>query len=220
MLRFSPPSTSLGTVMDDGRCGRLIVDHCIASIRVDGVGDQEIRGQITSGAQAVGAVVGEAPVQSAIGVDAAGAVGRAGIGVPQPVVPRGTRARVAGIVGIGDAGGRHGGDAAVVVAEDRQLTAADVVAAQADLSAGQGEDLVRAGLRPAAVCGALADRDGGVQQSRPLVGGEGVQKTGEATVRVDAVPDVGESGVWSAECCAVYHWPAAAGLLSHWRRFE
>ena len=29
-----------------------------------------------------------------------------------------------------------------------------------------------------------------------------------------------ESGVWSAECCAVYHWPAAAGLLSHWRRFE
>ena len=29
-----------------------------------------------------------------------------------------------------------------------------------------------------------------------------------------------ESGVWSAECCAVYHWPAAAELLSHWRRFE
>ena len=173
------------------RCGRLIVDHCIASIRVDGVGDQEIRGQITSGAQAVAAAVGVVPVQSAIGADAAGVVGRAGIGVPQPVVPRGTRARVAGIVGIGDAGGRHGGDAAVVVAEDRQLAAADVVAAQADLSAGQGEDLVRAGLRPAAVCGALADRDGGVQQSRPLVGGEGVQKTGEATVRVDTVPDVG-----------------------------
>ena len=43
----------------------------------------------------------------------------------------------------------------------------------------------------AAVCGALADRDGGVQQSCPLVGGEGVQKTSEATVRVDAVPDVG-----------------------------
>ena len=29
-----------------------------------------------------------------------------------------------------------------------------------------------------------------------------------------------ESGVWSAECCAVYHWPAAAGLLSHWRSEE
>ena len=28
-------------------------------------------------------------------------------------------------------------------------------------------------------------------RARPLVGGEGVQKTGEATVRVDAVPDVG-----------------------------
>ena len=67
-----------------------IRDSCIASIRVDGVGDQEIRGQITSGAQAEVAEVGVVPAQSAIGADEAGEAGRAGIGVPQPVVPRGT----------------------------------------------------------------------------------------------------------------------------------
>ena len=134
------------------RRGRLIVDDCVAAVRVGGIGDKEIRGQITSGAQAEVAVVGVVPVQRAIVPDDAGVVGRPGIGVPQPVVPRGIGRRVARVVGIGDTGCCHGSDAAAVVAEDRQLAAADMVAGEADLGAGQGENLVHTGLSPAAVC--------------------------------------------------------------------
>ena len=50
-----------GVLRRDVVCGFVVLD-----------GDQEIGVQITSGAQAVVAVAGEAPVQSAIGVDAAG----------------------------------------------------------------------------------------------------------------------------------------------------
>ncbi len=101
---------------DRGRGGGgLVVDDRVAPIRVSGVGDQEIGGQITSGAQAVVAAVGAAPAQRAVRTDVAGEVGRPGIGVRKPPVPCGICARVAGVVGVGDALGRHGGDAAGVV---------------------------------------------------------------------------------------------------------
>ena len=50
-----------GVLRRDVVCGFVVLD-----------GDQEIGVQITSGAQAVGAVAGAEPEQSAIGVDAAG----------------------------------------------------------------------------------------------------------------------------------------------------
>lgn len=164
------------------RGGCLIVDDRVAAVRVGGVGDKEIGGKITSGAQAVVAAAGVVPEQRATGVDEAGDVGRPGIGVAQPVIPRGICGRVAVVVGVGDALSRHGCDAAAVVAEDRQLAAAGMVAGEADLSAGQREDLVGAGLRPATVSGALADRDGGIEQGRTFVGRESVQEAGEAVV--------------------------------------
>ena len=132
-----------------------------------------------------------APVQRAIAPDAAGVDGRPGIGVPQPVVPRLIGVDI--VVGVGRGRGRDGSDAAGVVAEDRQLAAAHMVAREVDLGAGQGENLVHAGLRPAAVRGALADGDGGGEQGGPLVGREAVEEAGDGVVGVVAVPYVGRA---------------------------
>ena len=117
---------------------------------------------------------------------------RPGIGVPQPVVPRLIGVDI--IVGVGSGRGRDGSDAAGVVAEDRQLAAAHMVAREVDLGAGQGENLVHAGLRPAAVRGALADGDGGGEQSGPLVGREAVEEAGDGVVGVVAVINMGRVG--------------------------
>ena len=68
-----------------------------------------------------------------------------------------------------------------------------MVAREVDLGAGQGENLVHAGLRPAAVRGALTDGDGGGEQGGPLVGREAIEETGEGLVLVDAVPHVGRA---------------------------
>ncbi len=175
-----------------GGRGRLVVDDCVAAVRVGGVGDQEIRGQITSGAQAEVAEEGVAPGQRAIVPDEAGVEGRPGIGVPQPVVPRLIGVDI--VVGVGSGRGRDGSDAAGVVAEYRQLAAAHMVAREVDLGAGQGENLVHTGLRPAAVRGALADGDGGGEQGGPLVGREAVEEAGDGVVWVVAAPDVGRVG--------------------------
>ena len=65
-----------------------------------------------------------------------------------------------------------------------------MVAREVDLGAGQGENLVHAGFRPAAVRGALADGDSGGKQGGPLIGREAVEEAGDGVVGVVAVPYV------------------------------
>ena len=59
-----------------------------------------------------------------------------------------------------------------------------MIAGEADLCAGQEEDLVCAALRPAAISGAFADRVGGAQEGVALVGREGIQEAGDRVVGV------------------------------------